>query len=262
MVMWLWVLTCGQVVAEVDCGEGAWVPQWGESSGVRHSRYRVVERHPHDPGAFTEGLVFHRTYLYESTGLYGHSSLRKIDLATGRIVAIRGLPPGLFGEGLTMLDGRLVQLTWRAGLAFVSHPGSLRLLGRLHYAGEGWGVTTVDHHLVMSNGSDTLMRLNPADLSLERTVTVRDRGRPVVGLNELEYVRGRILANVWPHDCVVSIDPDTGVVTAKLDLAGLHPRSSRQDPADVANGIAYDPQRQRLFVTGKRWPYLYVLSIE
>ena len=248
---------------ETECGAGARVLQWNAvGGGTPHQHYEVIARYPHDSAAFTEGLVFHGKDLYESTGLYGGSSLRRIEPATGRILARRNLGSGLFGEGLTVIDGRLLQLTWHAGRGLFYRLETLEPVGQLGYEGEGWGVTTVGKFLVMSNGSATLIWLNPLDLSFVKTLQVQFQGRPVVGLNELEEVGDRILANVWPRDCIVEIDPGNGRLTAWLDLSGLRPAASRQDHTAVANGIAYDPKRHQLYVTGKRWPYLYVLSVE
>ncbi|GAB4358489.1 MAG: glutaminyl-peptide cyclotransferase [Methylohalobius crimeensis] len=224
--------------------------------------YQVVNRYPHDKQAFTQGLVFKEGDLYESTGLYGHSSLRKVELVTGRVLALRRLDPQVFGEGLTMAKGRLMQLTWQAEKALIYRPNSLQPTGKFRYHGEGWGLTTIGDQLVMSNGTNVLVWRNPDTFAIEKSRRVRVRERPLQGLNELEYVKGKILANVWPGDCIAEIDPQSGQVTGWLDLNGLYPVASRRDDADVLNGIAYDPENDYLYVTGKHWPYLYQLAVD
>ncbi len=263
VAIWIAAVIWGTESSAAGCGEGALPVNRDGTEGPQPARrYQVIARRPHDPGAFTEGLVFHRGNLYESTGLYGRSSLRRIDPATGKITRIRGLPPALFGEGLALVGDVLVQLTWRQGWVLLYRPETLESAGRRRLAGEGWGITVLQGHLVTSDGSDTLTWRNPTDLSIERRIRIRDRAGPVAGLNELESVQNRILANVWPTDCIAEIDPNSGMVTAWLDVRGLRPPALRRDPSASANGIAYDPDRHRLFVTGKRWPYLYVLSTE
>ncbi|WP_022948838.1 glutaminyl-peptide cyclotransferase [Methylohalobius crimeensis] len=224
--------------------------------------YQVVKRYPHDKQAFTQGLVFKEGDLYESTGLYGHSSLRKVELGTGRVLALRRLDPQVFGEGLTVVKGRLMQLTWQAEKALIYRPNSLQPTGKLRYHGEGWGLTTVGDQLVMSNGTNVLVWRNPDTFVIEKSRRIRVREHPLQGLNELEYVKSKILANVWPGDCIAEIDPQSGQVTGWLDLNGLYPAASRRDDADVLNGIAYDPENDYLYVTGKRWPYLYQLAVD
>jgi glutamine cyclotransferase len=224
-------------------------------------RFEVIARYPHDSEAFTQGLTFHDGDLFESTGLYGRSVIRRVELATGATLTQRHLAEQFFGEGLTSVDGRLVQLTWRAGVAFVYAPADLHKVDEFSIAGEGWGTTTFDGRLVVSDGSSRLRFLDPDDYSDTGTIQVMEAGRPVTGLNELEAVRGLIYANVYPGDCLAMIDPGSGAVTGWLDLDGLMPLSERRDGAAVANGIAYNAQTGQLFVTGKLWPYLYQLRL-
>lgn len=223
--------------------------------------YRVAREFPHDPGAFTQGLFFHEGVLYESTGLRGESALRRVDLETGEVLFERRLPPTLFGEGAALAGDRIVQLTWQAGIGFVYDRETFRLLREFRYAGEGWGLTFDGEHLVMSDGSDTLRFLDPDTLRETRRLPVRADGAPLDRLNELEWIEGEIWANLWTEDRLARIRPDTGEVTAFVDLEGLLPPASRRPDTDVLNGIAWDPAGRRLFVTGKKWPTLFEIEI-
>jgi glutamine cyclotransferase len=212
-----------------------------------------VAQRPHDPRAFTQGLLFADGVFFESTGLYGESSLRRVDPATGRVVQSIRLPPDIFGEGLARLHGELYQLTWRERRCLVYDATTFEKRRELTYEGEGWGLTTDgESQLVMSDGSAVLRFLDPASFRVLRTMEVRDGGRPLARLNELEWVRGEIFANVWGETVIARIDPRSGAVLGYLDLSGL-PEPRHEDPDAVANGIAYDPAGDRLFVTGKRW---------
>jgi len=222
---------------------------------------KVVETYPHDVQAFTQGLLFHDGFLYESTGQYGESTLRRVDPESGRVEQVVHLPRRFFGEGLAWHDGRLYQLTWKEGTGFVYDPSTLEKTGEFTYEGEGWGLTSDGQQLIMSNGTPKLRFLNPKTFEVTRELTVRDAGVPVEKLNELEYVEGRILANLWTSDDIVCIDPATGRVTARLDVSRLQ-RPRPPNPDAVANGIAYDPDTRLLFLTGKRWPELYAVRIE
>lgn len=219
----------------------------------------VVAEYPHDRGAFTQGLVWHDGRLFESTGLYGSSSLREVELETGRVVRTVALDAREFGEGLTVSDGRLVQLTWRNRRAYVYDPGPLRPVATRRYDGEGWGLTGDGTHLYMSDGSSTLRVLDPCDFSVVRHIEVTATGEPLTMLNALQWVDGRIWANVWQSARIAVIDPDTGTVEAFLDLTPLFGRLGRRpDLIDESpNGIAYDATGRRVFVTGKLWPHLF-----
>lgn len=218
-----------------------------------------VKSHPHDSTAFTQGLLWHEGRLYESTGRYGESSLRIVDLETGEVRERVSLEPEYFAEGITVLDGRLYQLTWREGVAFVYDPATLERTGRMEYTGEAWGVTTDGESLIVSDGSSYLTWVDPASFEVRQTVRVTDGGRPVDQLNELEWVRGEVWANVWHTNHIVRIDPSTGEVVGRLDLAPLVPPVA--DREAVLNGIAYDEAGNRVFVTGKLWPRLFEISI-
>ena len=217
--------------------------------------------YPHDPSAFTQGLVVHGGFLYESTGGYGYSTVRKVDIESGRVLASRRLPRSLFGEGLTFLDGRLYQLTWRSGRVLVYEPDTLAPRGEHHIRTEGWGITHDGRRLIVSDGSDVLYFYAPDSFELIGRVPVRDGVLAVSRLNELEFLNGRILANVWESDNIAVISPDTGAITAWVDLAGLLPLPYRTARVDVLNGIAHDIEGDRLFVTGKRWPRLFHIEL-
>ncbi|HUF72738.1 MAG TPA: glutaminyl-peptide cyclotransferase [Gammaproteobacteria bacterium] len=228
--------------ARADDGE-PWVPT-------------IVARYPHDPNAFTQGLIFLDGYLYESTGRRGESSLRRVDPGTGRIEQFLALEPQYFGEGLAEFDGRLIQLTWESGVGFVYDLTDFSLEERFRYTGQGWGLTQDGERLIMSDGTATLRFLDPDDFSVIGTLPVSEDGLPVLDLNELEYIDGEIWANVWMEDYVVRIDPDTGAVIGRIDLSGLYPAQARPRDA-VVNGIAYDEETDRIFVTGKLWPAIF-----
>jgi glutamine cyclotransferase len=219
-----------------------------------------VASFPHDPGAFTQGLAIDAGKLYESTGQYGHSSIRRVDLETGEIEQIAPLNFTYFGEGLTVLGERIYQLTWKGQVAFVYDVASFELIAQKRYRGEGWGLTHDGASLIVSDGSATLRFFEPESFEVIRTLEVLDRGQPIDRLNELEFIDGEIWANVWYEDRIARISPATGEVLAWVDLADLIPRSRRSSDA-VLNGIAYDREADRLFVTGKYWPQLFEIEL-
>jgi glutamine cyclotransferase len=223
--------------------------------------YRVVHTYPHDRQAFTQGLIYVGGHLYESTGLEGHSSLRMEDLATGRILQYKDAPGNYFAEGLTDWGNTLIQLTWQNHVALVYDRLSFRFLRAVPYNGEGWGLTHDSKELILSDGTSTLHFLDPTTLHELRRIAVKDRGVPVTQLNELEYVHGQIYANIWHTDRIARIAPATGRVLGFIDLAGLLPPDQRSSPEAVLNGIAWDPEHDRLFVTGKLWPKLFEIKI-
>ena len=229
-------------------------------------KYHVVASFPHDPTAFTQGLLFSAGKLYESTGLYGRSELREVELHSGRVLRKRSLERSDFGEGLALLGTQLVQLTWTSGHGYLWDLRSFRKQGRMPYlfgpnpsAAQGWGLCYNGAELVLSDGSDRLYFLHGASFAPIRSIQVRDAAGPVAQLNELECIEGRVYANIWQSDRIAIIDPVSGVVTAQLDLSALYPRRLRSD--NVLNGIAWDAQQRHLFVTGKRWPRLYQLAV-
>ncbi len=224
--------------------------------------FRVVATFPHDPAAFTQGLVFADGQFYESTGLNGESSLRRVEIATGRVLQEVKIPAEYFAEGLALVGDELLQLTWQHHQGFVYDRKTFAQKRTFAYQGEGWGIAyDASGGLVMSNGSDTLTFLDARTQAVTRTIRVQDAGRAVSNLNELEWIEGEIWANVWTTDRVARISPATGDVKAWVDLSALWPRGQRQPPADVMNGIAYDQAARRIFVTGKKWPRLYQIAV-
>lgn len=223
--------------------------------------YRIVHTYPHDPRAYTQGLLYQNGYLYESTGLNGRSSLRMVDLATGRVLQNAPVPARYFAEGLASWGSTLIQLTWQSHVAFVYDRFSFRLLRTLSYPGEGWGLTGDGRTLILSDGSSTLRFLDPTTFREVRRIAVKDHGQPIDQLNELEYIHGQVYANVWHTDRIARISPASGEVLGWIDLSGLLPEDRRSDREAVLNGIAYDAAHDRLFVTGKLWPSLFEIKI-
>jgi glutaminyl-peptide cyclotransferase len=222
----------------------------------------VVHVYPHDREAFTEGLFYQDGYLYESTGLNGHSQIRKVDLATGRVLQARNLDRQYFGEGIVAWRGLLLQLTWNNHVGFVDDLATFRELRRFSYPGEGWALTEDGRHIIMSDGTAQLRLLDPTTQKELRRITVTADGKLVKNLNELEWVKGEIFANIWLTNRIARIDPGSGKVKGWIDLTGLmDPAELGGDPDAVANGIAYDAARDRLFVTGKLWPRLFEIRL-
>lgn len=224
--------------------------------------FRVVNSYPHDPDAFTQGLIYRDGYLYESTGLKGQSTLRKVNLETGEVVRQVRLDAKYFAEGLASWGGRLIQLTWRSNVAFVYDAATFSVENTVSYSGEGWGLTDDGSRLIMSDGSDTLRFLDPATLRERARLSVRDGSAAVHNLNELEFVKGEVFANIWHTDRIARISPDSGRVVGWIDLSGLLPRVYQLEAEAVLNGIAYDATGDRLFVTGKLWPKLFQIQLD
>lgn len=223
--------------------------------------YRVVNVYPHDPNAFTEGLLYRDGYLFESTGLNGQSTLRKVQLETGTVIQSISIDARYFAEGLTDWGDCLIQLTWNSGIGFIYDLDTFGSLGTFHYSGEGWGLTHDADRLIMSDGTPTLRFLDPADYTEIGHLTVKDGDQPVQWLNELEYVGNVILANIWYSDEIVRIDPQSGQVTGRIDLHSLRNYFGTLNSSAVLNGIAYDAEGDRLFVTGKLWPKLFEIKL-
>jgi len=231
-------------------------------SGTTAARdYEVVRQFPHDTGAYTQGLVYEGGELYESTGRLGFSQLRQVDLTTGQVLGAVPLASDRFGEGLALLNGKLYQLTWKSGVAYVYEAQNLTLVDSLTYQGEGWGLATDGTSLLMSDGTSTLRYRDPETFDVLREVTVTDKGLPLRQVNELEYVEGDLYANVYQSDWLVKIDPENGEVLRWIDLAGLLPADQRTTTTDVLNGIAYDADSGHLLVTGKLWPAMFELRL-
>jgi glutamine cyclotransferase len=223
--------------------------------------YEVVNTYPHDAQAFTQGLVFDAGALVESTGLEGHSTLRRVELQTGKVVQKVDVPTFYFAEGLTLFGGKLYQLTWKAEKGFVYDPQTFKKTGEFTYEGEGWGLTHDADSLILSDGSNRIRFIDPNTNQVRRTIDIRDDGKPVYELNELEYVKGEIYANVWHDNRVARIDPQTGRVNGWIDFSGLLKPGEVTDEEAVLNGIAYDETGDRLFVTGKLWPKLFEVRL-
>jgi glutamine cyclotransferase len=253
---------CGRH-AQGDAGDVPPVPSIGSGENpapVRYS-YRVIHAWPHDPAAFTQGLVFRDGDLLESTGLNGESTLREVELQTGRVLKRISLPPEYFAEGLAFIGSRAYQLTWQNHRGFIYDVDTFRPEGEFTYEGEGWGLATDGSLLVMSDGTSRIRFFDPAGFRLVREIHVTESGKPVERLNELEWIKGEIFANVWQTDEVVRIDPSSGVVRGVVDFSGLLPVNERRPDTDVLNGIAYDAAGGRLFVTGKRWPEIFEVRL-
>ncbi|MDP2744322.1 MAG: glutaminyl-peptide cyclotransferase [Dehalococcoidia bacterium] len=228
---------------------------------VRLYTYEVVNAYPHDDGAYTQGLVFENGFLYEGTGLYGKSSLRKVDLETGNVLLSRDLTADRFGEGITVYLDRIVQLTWQSKVALAWDKNSFELVRELPYPRDGWGITHDGSRLIASDGTSTLYFLDTETLAITGQVEVRDGDTPVYRLNELEFIDGRVFANVWITEKIAIIDPGSGRVTGWVDLSRLLASRPSGKPVDVMNGIAYDAVNKRLFVTGKLWPWLFEIKL-
>ncbi len=241
--------------ARVD-GGGAEAPGLLQGPG-----WELLEEHPHNRGAYTQGLLWWKGRLYESTGKYGASSLRRVDPTTGRVLLNRPLPPDLFGEGLALLGDRFYQLTWQAGRALVWDRDRLEPAGERRYSGEGWGLTAVGDRLVRSDGTATLQILDPDDFRVLRRVRVLEEGRPLEKINELEWIEGYLYANVYQTNRIVAIDLETGRVVRSWDLSRLLGDWYVDDGASVLNGIAWEPGKRRVWVTGKFWPKMFVLRL-
>ncbi|HNT86318.1 MAG TPA: glutaminyl-peptide cyclotransferase, partial [Candidatus Hydrogenedentes bacterium] len=211
--------------------------------------------------AFTQGLVYEEGLLLEGTGLHGKSSLRRVALETGAVIQQHDLEAAYFGEGIATVGDRIIQLTWRENRGFVYERASFALLGQFQYPGEGWGLTYDGNRLIMSDGTHVLRFLDPETFEETGSVRVRDKDRYITRLNELEYIKDEVFANVWQSDYIARIDPATGSVTGWINLTGLLASHTKQRPPDVLNGIAYDAAGDRLFVTGKNWPLLFEIRL-
>ncbi|MCW4052181.1 MAG: glutaminyl-peptide cyclotransferase [Candidatus Bathyarchaeota archaeon] len=233
--------------------------EWSNVHIPRYYTYEAINIYPHDESAFTQGLVFENGTLYESTGLYGYSTLRRVELETGDILQIYSLPDEFFGEGLTIFDERLIQLTWKSETGFAYDKISFDLLQEFSYSTEGWGITHNGSHLIMSDGTAILHFLDSETFEEVRQIEVTCNGA-VTRLNELEYIDGKVYANIWMEETIAIINPQTGQVEGWIDLSNLRDPEN-QDPNNVLNGIAYDENDDRLFVTGKRWSQLFEIKL-
>ncbi len=245
---------------------GASAAQDNPSPGVQEvkiHKYSIVKTYPHDRSSYTQGLVFHDGVLYEGTGRYGESTLMTVDLETGKSKLRHRLEDAYFGEGIAIWKGLLVQLTWQEGVAFVYDRRNFHEQYRLTYEGQGWGLCTDGEFLITSDGTDTLRFVGPTDLKVDHLLSVTWNKRPVYDLNELEFIKGEIWANLYQQELIVRIDPDSGEVRSVIDLNGLQDRQGVADQVqDVLNGIAYDEQQDKIYITGKHWPNLYEIRVD
>ena len=224
--------------------------------------YQIVNVFPHDADAYTQGLLFIDGVLLESTGREGQSTLRRVELQTGKILNQVNVPRPYFAEGLALLNGKLFQLTWQHGVGFIYDAASFEKLGEFKYSGEGWGLATDGNSLILSDGSHRIRFLDPETFAVRKSISVLDGGRVIDSLNELEYIKGEIYANIWHDQRIARINPNTGRVNGWIDLSGLREASGATDEEGVLNGIAYDAAADRLFVTGKLWPKLFEIRLQ
>jgi len=229
---------------------------------ARRISYEVVKSYPHDPTSFTQGLLWHDGGFYESTGQYGQSKLRHLEFPSGKVLKEIKLSPELFGEGLALVDNKLIQLTWQSQRGFVYDLNTFRMEREFSYNTEGWGLAYDGKNLILSDGSSDLFYFDPQTLRPIRKMAVRMNGQPVTELNELEFIEGEIWSNVWQQDLILQIDPSTGLVKSFLDLKGILAPSDKTGTENVLNGIAYDAEHQRIFVTGKLWPRIFEIRIK
>jgi glutaminyl-peptide cyclotransferase len=235
---------------------------FAETGAIPIFGYQIVNVYPHSSVAFTQGLVYDEGVLYEGTGLYGRSTLRRIDLETGSVLQQTNLESTLFGEGVALWKDRIIQLTWQSGLGRVYGKENLTCIGNFSYQTEGWGITSDGKRLIMSDGTDILHILDPDTFVETGQIKVTANGMPLMGLNELEYIKGQIYANVWPTNRIAIISPENGEVNDTIDMRGILQENDIQvSKVDVLNGIAYDAREDRLFVTGKLWPKLFKIKL-
>jgi len=233
-----------------------------EAGAIPVLGYQIINVYPHNSFAFTQGLAYDEGVLYEGTGLYGRSSLRRVDLETGRILQQTNLKSTLFGEGVAIWKDRIIQLTWQSGMGLVYGKENMTGISNFSYQMEGWGITSDNKSLIMSDGTDTLHILDPESFAETGKIKVTANGSPLKGLNELEYIKGQIYANVWPTSWIAIISPESGEVLGKINLQGILQENDIQSyRVDVLNGIAYDAIEDRLFVTGKLWPKLFEIKL-
>ena len=223
--------------------------------------YRVVSSYPHDPTAFTQGLAWDKGIVYEGTGKRGKSSLRRVDLQTGKIEQKIDHKNHIFAEGITVYQDRIFQLTWKNNSVFVYDKHTFSLIKSWQFPGEGWGITHDNRNLIVSNGTATLYFLDPETLNEKRRISVRDNTGPIESLNELEYIKGTVYANIWKSNRIAIINPKNGIVEGWINLAGLRKQLQYDNQPDVLNGIMHDPEGDRLFVTGKFWPTLFEIKV-
>lgn len=228
-----------------------------KKDSIPQDAFIIFDSFPHDPAAFTQGLTYRDGFLYESTGRYGKSSLRKTNPTTGKILARTDLPRKFFGEGLTIIGDSVYQLTWKSGRGFIYGKEDLKRRGEFTYSTEGWGLTDDGTHLIMSDGTEKLYFLSPKNFEVTKVLSVKENGSAVARLNELEYVEGRIYCNIWHSDDIVIVDPESGIVKRRISFGQLRERLSLSSDAGVLNGIAWKPSSRTFLVTGKNWSEVF-----
>lgn len=240
----------------IQSGQG-----YADQSPVPIWQYEIIAIFPHDPEAFTQGLVWQDGFLYEGTGLYGKSSLRRVDLETGQVKKQHNLSEDFFGEGITIFEKRIYQLTWKSKTGFIYEQENFQLVKTFSYSHEGWGITHDEKNLIISDGTSVLHFVDPLTMKEIKRIEIHKNGVPVNRINELEYIKGKIFANIWLTDWIVVIEPQSGKITAWLDLSGILDSLEIIQETNVLNGIAYDSEKDCLFVTGKLWPVLFKIKI-
>src|ERR1051325_10050766 len=255
-------ISCFQCQPSTSGGSSNKTPEAASNGPVPKYVYQIVNIYPHDSNAFTQGLILMDGKLLESTGQEGSSSLRRVELESGKVLKKVDVPLPYFAEGIAVLNGKVYQLTWQHHVGFIYDAQTFERTGQFNYTDEGWGLTTDGQSLILSDGSSRIRFINPADFKVTRTINVVDRSTPVDQLNELEYVNGEIYANVWHDNRIATIDPQSGHVTSWIDLNGLMPEGELQDQEAVLNGIAYDQANNKLYVTGKLWPRLFEIRVK
>lgn len=243
-------------------GTAASQPPPASDGRAPKAAYDVITSYPHDPSSFTQGLVWNGTGFYESTGMYGQSKLRSLEFPSGKVLKETRLAPELFGEGLAQVENRLIQLTWKSHKGFVYNADTFHVAREFSYDTEGWGLTSDGKNLILSDGSSDLYYLDPQTFAVVKKLAVRMNGRPIPELNELEFIEGEIWANVWQTDLILRIDPSTGTVASFLNLTGILPPAEQPGADGVLNGIAYDSEKKRIFVTGKLWPRIFEIKLK
>jgi glutamine cyclotransferase len=255
-VVFAGVLACSGASTAKQTGDGSTAAE-----EIPVYSYEVINTWPHDAEAYTQGLAFHDGTLFESTGLYGSSSLRRVELKTGKVKKKVEVDRQYFAEGMTIFGDKIFQLTWQAQKGFIYDLKKLRQEGEFNYEGQGWGLTHDNHSLIMSDGTNRIRFLDPTSFQVQRTISVYENGHPLTELNELEFIKGEIYANIWKTDRIVRIDPTTGKINAWIDMTGLHHQGEERARENCLNGIAYDTESDRLFVTGKRWEKIYQIRL-
>jgi glutamine cyclotransferase len=260
-IAFITLVTLASLVTSCNSG-AATPPPTPVSKKAPKYGYEVVRVYPHDPQAFTQGLIFREGRILESTGQEGRSTLRSVDLDSGQVIKKVELASQYFGEGITVLNGKVYQLTWQHQLGFIYDYQTFNKIGQFNYEGEGWGLTNDGTNLILSDGSSKLRFIDPNSYRLVRTITVTDDGKSIRDLNELEYIQGEIYANIWHDQRIATINPQTGAVTAWIDLSGILRKTEAPNEEAVLNGIAVDEATGRLFVTGKLWPKLFEIRVK